>query len=283
MSVDNEKLELRRLDLDEKKAEQEYQLRLREIGLKEAEDRRSRWSSPLVLSIIAAAIAAAGNGYISWLNGANQLAIESTRNASQRAIEQEKAEAARILEATKSSSPKDAASKLKFLIEVGLVADPNRQAAVEAYISEEEQKTLLSATNKPSNPSSFSKGPSALPRRPLREEPKAPALPPFREEPTAPQQLPSATVPQQLPPPTLPTPREELPVPPPKEEPIFERYESGWLGGGHDQVTQCGIARSVVVQKHPGKSILLKSSSEQSKKDILGRVEYQYSCVFEVK
>jgi hypothetical protein len=213
MTVEIKDLELRRLELDEKKAEQEYQVRLKEIGLKEAEAERSRWSSPLVLSIIAATIAAAGNAYISWLTGSNQLAVESTKNAALRAIEQEKAEAARILEATKSQNPKDAAAKIKFLIEVGLISNPNRQAALEVYLKSEE-------------PSAAS---------------------------------------------------------PPKEAPIIERYASGWLGGGNNQADQCNIGRAVVSQKYPGKSVLLKSSSEQSKKDIFGRVEYRYFCEFEVR
>lgn len=211
--MENKDLELRRLELDEKKAEQEYQVRLKEIGLKEAEAKRSRWSSPLVLSIIAATIAAAGNAYISWLNGSNQLAVESTKNAALRAIEQEKAEAARILEATKLSNPKDAAAKIKFLIDVGLISNPNRQAALEVYLKSEE-------------PSAAS---------------------------------------------------------PPKETPIIERYASGWLGGGNNQADQCNIGRAVVSQKYPGKSVLLKSSSEQSNKDIFGRVEYRYFCEFEVR
>jgi hypothetical protein len=241
MTVDTEELELRRLELDQKKAEQEYQVRLKELGLKEAEVKRSRWSSPLVLSIIAATIAAAGNGYISWLNGANQLAIESTRNASQRAIEQEKAEAARILEATKSSSPNDAAAKIKFLIEVGLISDPNRQAALEAYLESSKPRTAS-----------------------LRKEEPRTASSPKEKPGTA-------------------TPKEEpLRPPPPEQEPIIEEYQSGWLGGGNNQADQCRIGRTVIAQKHPGKSILLKSSSEQSKKDFLGRVEYRYSCVFEV-
>lgn len=151
--------------------------------------------------------------YISWLNGSNQLAVESTKNAAQRAIEQEKAEAARILEATKSSNPKDAAAKIKFLIEVGLISDPNRQAALEVYLKSEE----------PRPPSS------------------------------------------------------------PKEVPVIERYASGWLGGGNNQADQCSVGRAVVSEKHPGKSVILKSSSEQSKRDILGRVEYRYFCEFEVK
>ena len=147
--MDSKEIVLRRLELDEKKAEREHQVCLRELALKEAEVKRSRWSSPLVLSIVAATIAAGSNGYISWLNGVNQVAVESTRNASLREIEQEKAEANRILDAAKSSDPKDVAAKLKFLIEVGLISNPNRQAALEAY--------LVSAGKNPNLPPNESK------------------------------------------------------------------------------------------------------------------------------
>jgi hypothetical protein len=211
--MENKELELRRLELEEKKTEQEYLVRLKEIGLKEADARRSRWSNPLVLSIVAATIAAAGNAYISWLNGSNQLAVESTRNAALREIEQEKAEAERILEATKSSSPGDAEEKLKFLIAVGLIANPNRQAALEAYLTSEARGTASSSG----------------------------------------------------------------------DSPLTEGYASGWLGGGNNQLDQCNIGRAVVAQKHPGKYVLLKSSYEQSRRDIFGRVEYRYLCNFEVR
>jgi hypothetical protein len=209
----NRAIALRHLELDEKKAEQEYQIRLKEIELKEAENHRSRWSSPLVLSIIAASIAAVGNGYISLLNGDNQQRIEATRNASLKEIEQEKAEAARILEATKAASPEEAAKKIRFLIDVGLISDPNRQAALEAYIKPKPSQTSSTQETKP----------------------------------------------------------------------IFERYASGWLGGGNNQADQCRIGRSVITQKYPDKSVLLKSSSEESKKDLFGRVEYQYFCLFEIR
>lgn len=76
--------------LDEKKAEQEHQVRLKELDLKHDENRRSRWSNPLVLGIIAAAIAAAGNGYVSWLNAENQLTVERTRYSGQKELERAK-------------------------------------------------------------------------------------------------------------------------------------------------------------------------------------------------
>jgi hypothetical protein len=209
----NSDLELRRIALDEWKAQQEHQIRLREIELKESESHRTRWANPLVLSVIAASIAAGGNAYISWLNGANQLAIESTRNASTRELEKERAEATRILEATKAATPKDAAAKIRFLIDVGLISDPNRRAALEAYLQAENPVTL----------------------------------------------------------------------PMPNAAPKLEEYVSGWLGGGNNQADQCGIGRAIVVQKYPGKSVILKSSSEESKRDFFGHVEYQYFCVFEIR
>ncbi len=211
--MDIKEVDLQRLKLDEKIAQQEYGVRLRELELKESEKTTSHWRSPLVLSITAAAIAAAGNMYISGLNGANQLSVESTRIAGQQAIDREKAQAERILEATKSSNPKDAAVKIKFLIDIGLISDPNRQAALEAYLKS--------------------------------EEPNAASTP--------------------------------------KQNPILVPFKSDWLGGGNNQANQCAIGRTVVTQNNPGKTILLKSSSEESKKDFFGRVEYRYFCVFEVK
>lgn len=208
-------IELRRLALEELVAEQDYRIRLKELAMREATTRSSRWSNPLVLSIIAAAVAAAGNAYVSWLSGANRLAVEATRNSSQQEIEKERAEAERILEATKAKNPEESAERIRFLIEVGLISDPNRQAALEAYL-----------------------------------EPKQPQT--------------SATV-------------------TPSAESIVETYASGWLGGGNNQADQCRIGRAVVSQKHPGRTVLLKSSSEESKKDLLGRVEYRYFCEFEIK
>lgn len=144
-NIDNntyeQNVELRRLELEEKKVTQDHEIRLKEIELKEKEGRRSRWANPLVISIVAATIAAAGNVYVSWLNGSNRLAVEATRNASQKEIEREKAESARILEATKASNPEDVEKRIKFLINIGLISDLNRQAALEDYIKPKDAKS----------------------------------------------------------------------------------------------------------------------------------------------
>ena len=212
-SIPDNTIAFKKLEVEERKSDREYEIRLREMELKENEAKRSKWSSPIVLTLIAAFVAAIGNGYISWLNGENQLRLESNKNAGQIAIEQQKAEAARILEATKDVPPEKAAEKLRFLIDIGLIVDSNQQARLEKYLEHKENTTKSSG--------------EALP--------------------------------------------------------IIEQYATEWLGGGNDQQTQCRIGRTYIVQKHPGKSVLLISSSEQSKKDFFGRVEYKYFCTFQVQ
>jgi len=226
-------LELRRLQLDELTAQREFQLRSRELEIKAEEVKKNRWSNPLLLGIIGAIIAASGNLYGTWLNTDNQITVESNKISSQRDSEKRKAEADRISEAIKLPSTAESAERLSFLIKVGLVTDPNTQAALQYYLNE---KLVGKVPSQKSEPSSDG-GQAGAPR-----------------------DMPDAN-----------------------KAPIVENYESGWLGGGNNQSDQCAIGRTAVVGRNPGKSVLLKSSSEKSRKDFLGRVEYRYFCVFEVR
>lgn len=99
-------------------------LRERELDLKERESRQGRWANPLTFAIFAAAVAAAGNGLVTWMN-----------DRAQRDLEERKAEAARILEVVKTGDPDKAAKNLQFLIDTGLIADPERLAAMKAYLT----------------------------------------------------------------------------------------------------------------------------------------------------
>ena len=54
---------------------------------------------------------------------------------------------------------------------------------------------------------------------------------------------------------------------------------SGWLNGGHSRQEVCGELQASWVQTHPGHAVVIQSMSESNKKDILGHVTYQYSCV----
>jgi hypothetical protein len=95
-------------------------------------------ANPIVLAVFAAAIAAAGNAGVAWLNG-----YEVNRaNVS-------KGEADRILEAIKTNNPDNAATNLSFLIDAGLVESPETKGPIENYLKHRkkgEGATLPAAT-----------------------------------------------------------------------------------------------------------------------------------------
>jgi hypothetical protein len=124
------------LEFEREKWLSEHELRKRELEIKEREQSRSRWSSPLVLAVLAAAIAALGNAVTMWMNGREQRALEATRAEQARVLEETKAEAARILEIIKTGNDADkAAVNLRFLVEVGLISDPDRRRDIQSYLA----------------------------------------------------------------------------------------------------------------------------------------------------
>ena len=91
----------------------ERQLREREIDLKQRELDKAVWANPFVIAFSAAIITAAASIYVS---------ADSSRQ--QRELEILKAEQARILVAIKTGNPDKAAENLQFMIDVGLIVDP---------------------------------------------------------------------------------------------------------------------------------------------------------------
>ena len=92
---------------------EELRLKERELALKESEHQRSRWTNPLVLAVVAAALAALGNAVVALINGsqqraleASQRALEETRANNEQVIEETKEEAVRILEVIKAHDDK---------------------------------------------------------------------------------------------------------------------------------------------------------------------------------
>lgn len=97
----------------------ELALKGREVAVKEGELLLKRqeatvgaWRSPLVLSVLGAALAAGGNAAVSYVNAKQA-----------RELEDRKSEQARILEMIKTGSPDKAAENLKFLVDAGLISD----------------------------------------------------------------------------------------------------------------------------------------------------------------
>jgi N-acetyl-anhydromuramyl-L-alanine amidase AmpD len=122
---------------DEKRKEREIVIKEREVAVKEGELALKRddassaaWRSPLVLSVLGAALAAAGNAGVSYFNAKQQ-----------RELEDRKSEQARILEMIKTGSPDKAAENLKFLVDAGLITDPTVSANLGKFLKDRKPGT----------------------------------------------------------------------------------------------------------------------------------------------
>lgn len=116
--------------------ERELKLKEREyaLNLQDKQHAGSGWRSPLVVAIMAASIAAAGNAIVALTVGIFE-----------RQAEQVKAEQALILEMIKTGDKKAAAVNLAFLVNVGLVSDRIQKEKLADLLSntEEDQVPVL--------------------------------------------------------------------------------------------------------------------------------------------
>ena len=94
-------------------AERRAQLEKEELELKAREHAAAGWKSPVVVAILAATVAGAGNAIVAYTNGRLQRDLEVT-----------KAEHARMLEMIKTGDADKAAENLRFLVDTGLISDP---------------------------------------------------------------------------------------------------------------------------------------------------------------
>lgn len=114
--------------------EREVATKDREIELRLRDQRGGRWTNPLVLAVLAAALAATGNALVALINGSAQRELEDRRLTGQQTIEEAKAEALRILEVIKTGDPDKAAENLSFLLKAGLITDQARRLALADFL-----------------------------------------------------------------------------------------------------------------------------------------------------
>jgi hypothetical protein len=126
----------RAAELDLALKQQELELRLREqnnrdseVTLKQAEAQASKWRSPLVVAVLAAAAAGMSNAAVSIVNARNEQALEESR-----------AESSRILEAIKTGDTEKAAQNLEFLLKAGLLTE-KRANGIRAYLKSRQPGT----------------------------------------------------------------------------------------------------------------------------------------------
>lgn len=103
--------------------EKGHELALAELQLKEVEQQASRWKSPLIVAIFAAAVAGLSNAFLSYLSSDSQTRLET-----------QKSEQLRILEMIKTGDPDKAASNLRFLLEAGLIRDVSLRNDLQRFL-----------------------------------------------------------------------------------------------------------------------------------------------------
>ena len=104
--------------------EREQQSRDDEVALAKQQHASSRWKSPLIVAIIAAAVAGLGNAFVAYTN-----------NVQQRQLDAQQSEEARILEMIKTGSPDKAAANLQFLLQAGLITDGSVRRQLTTFLS----------------------------------------------------------------------------------------------------------------------------------------------------
>jgi len=118
-------MEDRRLEI----LERETRIKERELELKIAEAGKSAWRSPLVVAILAAAVAALGNAWTAYYNSEANLQAQTKA-----------AENARILQMLKADT-EQAAANLQFLIATSLITDPNTRSSITTFLASREPGT----------------------------------------------------------------------------------------------------------------------------------------------
>ena len=112
-------------EAEQRRLDRDFELRERELALKDREARRARLWNPLAIAILGAAVAAAGNAYVSLQNSKSSLEVETL-----------KAEFARIFELVKTGDPDIAAKNLRFLLDTGLIQTETTVASLRKYLDQ---------------------------------------------------------------------------------------------------------------------------------------------------
>jgi hypothetical protein len=135
---------------DEERWKNEMEWRERDLAIREraAEtkaERRSKkksekkltvwWTSPLILAVVAAAVAGFGNIFVAYLAARSEFGLESSKSKWANEIEELKAEASWILKAVSAEDSDQAARNLKLLVDVGLIKNEARRSQIVTYIT----------------------------------------------------------------------------------------------------------------------------------------------------
>jgi len=124
--VDEKAFRERELAVEERRLEHEIEMASKD----ESNDQVIKWSSPIVIAVFAAAVAAFGNALVSLVEGYQDRQLETS-----------KAEQARILEMIKTGDPDTAATNLEFILDAGLIKDQEIVTSLRSFLQNREPGT----------------------------------------------------------------------------------------------------------------------------------------------
>jgi uncharacterized protein YraI len=119
--IPDDESDARRTEFD--KGEHEVQLKVAEIELKHSQAEKDSRLTPILIAVWTAAVAALGNGAVSWFNGQQTYRLES-----------EKAQSAIILEVVKTNGPDRAATSLGLLLQIGVISQEYAGEKLQSYL-----------------------------------------------------------------------------------------------------------------------------------------------------
>lgn len=113
-----------RREVDSKSAQLDLEIKRAELASKKRDLDTPKWSNPLVIAIMAGALAALGNAVVAVINGGQQVALEDR-----------KSEQSRILKVIETGDTERAAENLRFLLETGLIEDQRYRDKLTSFLS----------------------------------------------------------------------------------------------------------------------------------------------------
>ncbi len=261
-------LEERKFEADSSARNRELELRAKELDATLEEAKRSQLTNPLALAVVGAFIAGLASIGAQYLTGKNQIQADNAKHKMEMETEAFKAESARILEAIRSGDSDKAACNLRFFLDAGLITTEKLRDFLKTYIANRKGGSGVSTGGSVAGVQVTTNGdPNAGTSEICSPAPEHAVAP-------TPTPVPTAT-----PTPVLtPTPTPSTQIMPPH----IETFSTGWMGGGHNQNEGCDRGIATFQARFPNQKLTRLDSSEESRKDFLGHVEYNYYCRIQV-
>ncbi|MGV1830761.1 hypothetical protein [Agrobacterium vitis] len=255
------KLEERKFLFEQRKYEDDLRANERKLALQEKELSQKR-SDPLIIVVIGGVIAALANAGVSYYNGTQQIELETTKHANELDSEKYKTEALRISDASKSADQVQNACRLNFLLDFDLITNEILRTRVNKFLREKKAPEV--AGIEPTNATETYKNGEYTSICTIETTSLA------ANNPVSVDYKPVTYT-------------KDINSQPTEKKPIQSlTFSTGWISGGHSQSEACSQAVALYQPQFPGKSLESAGASEDSRKDILGHVTYNYRCTINV-